>query len=124
MRSKIRFRRGQETGRLEKDLLATFQTNVIGTIHVINAFMPLILQGTVKKVIALSTGMGDIDFIRENDVWMGVGYGISKAAMNMAIAKFSAQYREKGVLFMGISPGLVNTSDTSDCESFFIPKWL
>lgn len=116
MRSKIRFHRGQEPEALEKELLGTFQTNAIGNIHLINVFMPLILQGSAKKVIALSTGLGDIDLIRNHDIWMGVAYSISKAALNMVIAKFSAQYREEGILFLGISPGVVNTTDTSDCE--------
>ena len=109
---------GKDPEALEKDLKETFQTNVIGTIHVINLFMPLVLQGDVKKVIALSSGMGDFELIRNYDVWMGVAYGISKAALDMAIAKFSAQYREKGVLLLGISPGVVNTSEDGNCKFF------
>ncbi|KAH8645711.1 hypothetical protein BX600DRAFT_556120 [Xylariales sp. PMI_506] len=103
----------QEPEKLEKEITEPYQTNVIGNIHLINAFMPLILQGAAKKVIVLGTAMGDVEFVRTTDMWMGVGYSISKAALHLAIAKFSAQYREQGVLVLGISPGFVNTSDIS-----------
>ena len=36
-------------------------------------------------------------------------YSIVKTAMNMTVAKFSAQYSEEGVLFMSVAPGLVDT---------------
>ncbi|KAF1816828.1 NAD(P)-binding protein [Eremomyces bilateralis CBS 781.70] len=94
---------------LEKDLLDSFNINVVGNIHLINLYLPLILKGTTKKVIAISTGMADIDFIAKFGVTIGSPYAISKAAMNAAVAKFSAQYAGQGVLFLNISPGLVNT---------------
>jgi NAD(P)-dependent dehydrogenase (short-subunit alcohol dehydrogenase family) len=71
--------------------------------------MPLVLKGTAKKVFALSTGLGEVDFTRENDMWMASSYSVSKAALNMVIAKFSAEFREQGVLFLAISPGVVDT---------------
>lgn len=40
---------------------------------------------------------------------MAAPYCISKAAMNMAVAKFSAQYVDQGVLFTTIAPGDVDT---------------
>lgn len=94
---------------LEKDLLDSFNINVVGGIHLINLYLPLILKGTAKKVIAISTGMADIDMIAKFGVTNAAPYSISKAALNAAIAKFSAQYSGQGVLFMSISPGLVNT---------------
>lgn len=94
---------------LEKDLLDSFNVNVVGNIRLINLYLPLILKGTAKKVIAISTGMADIDLIAKFGVANGSPYAISKAAMNAAVAKFSAQYSGQGVLFMSISPGLVNT---------------
>ncbi|KAG9254392.1 uncharacterized protein F5Z01DRAFT_750292 [Emericellopsis atlantica] len=101
---------GSDPEKLEKDLTDCFRLNVVAQAHAVNAFMPLVLLGKTKKVIVMTTGMADVDLVRKYDLWMGVGYCASKAALNMIIAKFSAEYREKGVLFLGISPGVVDTS--------------
>lgn len=71
--------------------------------------MPLVLKGSVKKVITISSGMADPDFVAKYKITSSAPYSISKAAMNVAVAKFSAQYSKDGVLFMSISPGLVDT---------------
>lgn len=71
--------------------------------------MPLILKGRAKKVIAISTGSADPEMTLKADIFQAPAYSISKAALNMAVAKFSAVYREKGVLVMAICPGAVNT---------------
>ena len=101
---------------LEKDLLSTFTINVISNVHLINLYLPLIQQGAAKKVIAISTGMADIDLISKFNVANGAPYSISKAALNAAVAKFSAQYSGEGVLFMSVSPGLVDTGGFDNGE--------
>jgi NAD(P)-dependent dehydrogenase (short-subunit alcohol dehydrogenase family) len=100
-------------------MVELFRTNAVGQAHVVHAFLPLILLGKAKKVVLMTTGMADADFVRQYDVRMGVSYSVSKAALNLIIAKFSAEYREKGVLFLGISPGVVDTNkeDTEGSES-------
>lgn len=79
--------------------------------------MPLILKGTQKKIIALSTGLADLEAMRTWDLEMSSVYSISKAAMNAAIGKFSAQYRPQGVLFLSICPGMVNTGHYDEGEA-------
>ena len=95
---------------LEDDLVRFFSVNVVGNINLINEYMPLILKGTAKKVISITSGFADADIISEYDFSGNPSYPISKAAMNMAMAKFSAEYREDGVLCMSIAPGVVATS--------------
>ncbi|KIW80181.1 hypothetical protein Z517_06796 [Fonsecaea pedrosoi CBS 271.37] len=95
----------------DKDLYECFSINAVGTINATAAFIPLIRKGTVKKVIALTSGMGDVDFTNELDMDMAVPYSISKAAMNMVMAKFSASYKNEGILFMAVSPGAVDSED-------------
>ena len=68
-------------------------------------------MGAVKKVIALSSGMGEIEWTNSLDMDMAVPYSMSKAALNMAIAKFNAAYRKEGILFMAVSPGAVDSED-------------
>lgn len=86
----------------------TMNTNVLGNIHLFKVFLPLVLKSSVKKVIHITSAHADLDPIRQFDVEPASVYSISKAGMNIAVAKFSAQYRRDGVLFMSISPGVVD----------------
>lgn len=95
---------------LEKDLLESFHINVIGVVHTINAFLPLLRQGTAKKVITLSSGMGDTESTLKTNISNQAPYSISKAALNMAVAKYAAEYKAEGFVFLAISPGLVDTA--------------
>ncbi len=42
------------------------------------------------------------------------GYGISKAALNLAVAKFASTSRDEGVTFLSVNPGLVKTFQGSE----------
>ncbi|KAL8911467.1 MAG: hypothetical protein Q9171_003365 [Xanthocarpia ochracea] len=105
---------------LVKDLTTSFATNVVGVIQTINVFVPLLRKGTEKKVLTISTGMADADIINEAEIDVAAPYSISKAAVNVAVAKYNALYKKEGILFMAISPGVVDTGnnpDPSDEES-------
>ena len=82
-------------------------TNVVGNIHLFNLFLPLVMRGKVKKVIAISSGHADLDFINNLEVENSSLYAASKAALNAIVAKFNAQYKKDSVLFMSMSPGVV-----------------
>lgn len=86
-----------------------FKTNVVGNVHLFNLFMPLILKGQQKKVIFISSGHADLDFISKCEVEVSGPYAVGKAATNTVVAKFGAEYGNDGVLFMSISPGVVDT---------------
>jgi len=94
---------------LERGLVQSFQVNVVGVIQTINTFLPLVKKGGVKKVILISSGMADPDLVNGGGVFNGAPYSISKAAANMAIAKYNARYKDQGVLFFALSPGVVAT---------------
>lgn len=91
-----------------------WQTNVVGNIHLFNLFLPLVLKGKVKKVVAISTGLADLDLTNDFEAETGALYAASKAALNIIVAKFSAQYKKDGVLFMSISPGLVEVGHAAN----------
>jgi NAD(P)-dependent dehydrogenase (short-subunit alcohol dehydrogenase family) len=93
------------------------RSNVIGNIHLFNLTIPLVLRGEAKKVIAISSGMADVDLAAKFDLYDGSLYSISKAALNMAVAKFSAQYAKEGVLIMTVSPGMVDTGLYNDSKT-------
>jgi len=87
-----------------------FHVNVIGVVHTINVFLPLLKAGQTKKVIAISSGFGDLDVTLEGEFDNGVAYSISKAALNMAIGKYAVAYKSDGFLFLSVAPGVVNTA--------------
>jgi len=76
-------------------------------VHLFHLFLPLVLKGKVKKIITISTGLADIDLTNDVGIDIGSLYAASKAAMNVIVAKFNVQYKDDGVLFMAISPGVV-----------------
>ncbi|CAN8106522.1 unnamed protein product [Discula destructiva] len=100
--------------RLEEVAAAAFKTNVVGNIHLFNLFLPLVLKGKLKKVIAITSGHSDLEFINSNQVDVLPIYAASKAAMNTIVAKFNAQYQKDGVLFMSLCPGVVAVGHFDD----------
>ena len=78
--------------------------------------MPLVLKGKVKKVICITTGMADLDLCNDLELDTGSLYSLSKGAMNIVTAKFNAQYKKDGVLFLGISPGFVDVGKLNPAE--------
>ncbi|KAK5046285.1 hypothetical protein LTR84_008428 [Exophiala bonariae] len=96
--------------KLENDLLETFKVNVLAVINTTNVFLPLIKKGSAKKVLLISSGMADPDLVN-NGVVDAAPYSISKAAANMAIYKYNAKYKDQGILFFAVSPGIVNTGN-------------
>lgn len=100
--------RGDKVEELEDVSSKLYQTNVVGNVHLFTLFTPLVLKGKVKKVIAMSSGHADLDMINSLDVEVGSLYAASKAAMNVIVAKFGAQYKKDGVLFVSMSPGVVD----------------
>ena len=99
---------------LVKDLQNCFDTNVIGVINTVNTFIPLLRKGQAKKVFTLSTGLADTDLINQFEVATAAPYTISKAALNAAVASYNALFKGEGILFMAISPGLVDTGESSE----------
>lgn len=82
--------------------------------------MPLILKGRAKKVVAISTGFAHLELCAKYNLYNAAPYAISKAALNMLVAEFSAQYAKDGVLIMTISPGVVDTGHNNDGENSYI----
>jgi NAD(P)-dependent dehydrogenase (short-subunit alcohol dehydrogenase family) len=121
-----------------EDTQRSIEVNVHGPLKVIMAFLDLIRQGQLKKVVAISSGMGDIgmlsewyvncnntdkplEMINEMKLSNAAPYAISKGALNVLIAKLNASYADDGVLFMSICPGRVDTieGDMPECAYTF-----
>jgi NAD(P)-dependent dehydrogenase (short-subunit alcohol dehydrogenase family) len=94
-----------------EELRQSMNTNVAGTLFAFNAFMPLVLKSSIKRVSAISSAAVDAKYMVEAEDPINVHYALSKAAVNTLVAKFAARYKQEGVLFVSISPGWVNTRD-------------
>ncbi|KAK7044895.1 NAD(P)-binding protein [Favolaschia claudopus] len=81
---------------LDTDLLEKFQVNVLGTIHTTNAFIPLLRAADLDAALG-SNNAGQ------------TAYAISKAALNMAVAKYAMAHKSEGFVFLSVAPGLVDT---------------
>lgn len=97
---------------LEDVLLSMFQANVIGSANTINAFLPLIRKGHMKKVITISSGLADDSLTNSISLGVASPYAISKAGANTLVAKFNAAMgKSERILFLAISPGVIDTSE-------------
>ena len=86
----------------------------MGVIHSTNSFLPLLRKGDTKKVATISSAGGTREFVLALDLEQMTAYGASKAAMNMIVAKFSITLKKEGFTVVALSPGLVNTAQTTE----------
>ncbi|KAJ4865532.1 short chain dehydrogenase domain-containing protein [Trichoderma breve] len=93
----------------DQDMLRTFKTNCLGVAHALGLFAPLLLTGTAKKGVVISSGVGDPHWTAKWRTFGHAPYAISKAAVNQVVAKFHAQYAYEGVTISAISPGIIKT---------------
>ncbi|KAF2184865.1 hypothetical protein K469DRAFT_727066 [Zopfia rhizophila CBS 207.26] len=66
---------------LRDELRMSIDTNVTSVVYAINAFLPA----------------------------EGVAYSISKAVVNVLVAKYAIQFKDDGIIFLALTPGIVYT---------------
>ncbi|KAI3327598.1 NAD(P)-binding protein [Xylariaceae sp. AK1471] len=106
----------QDPTRVQKEMRTLYETNITGNIYLISQFMPLILKGDKKKVIAITSGQGDRDVVNQLELELNSLYAVVKAGLNMLVAKYSAQYKQDGVLFLAVCPGAVDNGHYDDLK--------
>ncbi|KAF2185250.1 NAD(P)-binding protein [Zopfia rhizophila CBS 207.26] len=99
---------GQEEFFLD-ELTSSMNTNAAGVLYAINAFLPYVRKSSIKKVVVISSGHADTELVGIADVTEAVPYAISKAAANILVAKYAAQFKDEGLIFLALSPGVVLT---------------
>jgi NAD(P)-dependent dehydrogenase (short-subunit alcohol dehydrogenase family) len=83
-----------------------FDVNALGALRVSQAFWPLLARSTERLVVNISSEAGSIADCGR-DGWFG--YGMSKAALNMASAQFHNAIRPQGGRVLVLHPGWVRT---------------
>ena len=78
------------------------ETNLVGPHRVTRAFLPLILNSHIKKVINVSSDFGSIML---NDRVLFGAYSTSKASLNMLTVSYKNNYAKEEVIFITLHPG-------------------
>ena len=114
---------GSNPDALEKELVDAFRTNVVGNVNLINLALPLLEKGTGKKIVVLTSGVGDLSLAADYNIFESPSYAISKTAADMMVAKYHAEHNSSGLLFVAISPGLVDTGNMVQRKSAVLIMW-
>jgi NAD(P)-dependent dehydrogenase (short-subunit alcohol dehydrogenase family) len=72
----------------------TFDTNVFGTVRVLHAFLPLLQRSAAPVVVNVSSGLGSLTVVSSMpaDIYPGVAYPASKAAVNMITVQYAKAF--------------------------------
>ncbi|MEU4311063.1 SDR family NAD(P)-dependent oxidoreductase [Nocardia sp. NPDC024068] len=97
------------------DVGVVFETNVVGTIRVTNAFLPLLQAGENPRIVMVSSGMGSIatmtDPASAGLAPPALGYPASKAALNMITSQYARAL--PGIRINAVDPGYTATDLTA-----------
>jgi len=89
----------------------TFETNTIGTVRMLHAFLPLLRRSSAPVVVNVSSALGSLQRMTDPDSrqyqYAGVAYPASKAAVNMVTAQFAKAFPE--IRINAVEPGYTST---------------
>ncbi|HEY0497221.1 MAG TPA: SDR family NAD(P)-dependent oxidoreductase [Kutzneria sp.] len=89
----------------------TLETNVIGPVRVLHAFLPLLQQSSAPVVVNVSSGLASLANLSSPDFqgyhYPGVAYPTSKAALNMITVQYAKAF--PGMRINSVEPGFTKT---------------
>ncbi len=83
----------------------TYDTNTLGLLRMVEAFLPLLDRGQMKRIAVVSSEAGCITLAHRDS---GYGYGMSKAALNMVTKLLFNDLHPQGYTFRLYHPGWMN----------------
>ncbi|KAK4699936.1 hypothetical protein P7C70_g6318, partial [Phenoliferia sp. Uapishka_3] len=99
-----RFSKPRSLADLQKDL----QTNLFGVISITHALLPLLREGSQKKIWTVSSLCGSLGGSL-SDGPAAAMYSVSKAAVNMYLVKLARELDEEKFTVIAFHPGYVTT---------------
>ncbi len=97
----------QTLGNLDYDLMKrVLNVNVVGTMKMVEAFIPQVEKSDQKKIVAITSTQDSISSIRSPSL---VFYNTSKTALNMVMKSNSRALKKQGITVALVSPGAVDT---------------
>jgi NAD(P)-dependent dehydrogenase (short-subunit alcohol dehydrogenase family) len=88
------------------DMLWMYEVNALGPLRVVEAFLPLLDKGGMKRLCFVSSEAGSINR-GERQAWYG--YCMSKTALNRGVKVLHNKLRPEGYTFRVIHPGWMRT---------------
>ncbi len=104
----------------------TFETNVLGPLHLIKAAVPLMRELRYGRIVNISSGAGQLSDMRSGFP----AYRMSKAALNALTRITAAELRDVNIKVNAVCPGWVRTemggpnADRSVEQGAETPVWL
>ncbi|SHO43236.1 SDR family NAD(P)-dependent oxidoreductase [Anaerocolumna xylanovorans] len=101
--------------------LAMYNTNCLGALRMVHAFLPLLEKGEEKRLCFVSSEAGSISVCHRGE---GFVYPMSKTALNMAVRMLFEELYPKGYTFRLFHPGWVKSymSGTKSTVGKFEPE--
>jgi NAD(P)-dependent dehydrogenase (short-subunit alcohol dehydrogenase family) len=84
------------------------RTNVLGTLAVTQAFLPLVRKSAVGRIVNVSSPVGSLT-LNEKKAWLLFGYAASKAAVNMLTVQLAYELRDTAIKVNSAAPGYTAT---------------
>ncbi len=102
-------------------MLAEVNTNAIGSLRVVHAFLPLLEKSPLRRLCFVSSEAGSIGASKRTG-WFG--YCMSKAALNMAVKNLYNDLHPQGFSFRLYHPGYLKTymSGTKNLDAHMEPE--
>ncbi|MDI9817590.1 MULTISPECIES: SDR family oxidoreductase [unclassified Legionella] len=98
---------GVTAGNIERDNFSqVFNVNCLSALKVSDIFLPSLLKGKDKLIVAISSRLGSIS---DNQWGRSYAYRTSKAALNCVMRSFALDVAKEGVKVMLLHPGWVKT---------------
>jgi len=90
----------------DEDILKIFNVNALGSLRVVNQFLPLLERGNIKKLCFISSEAGSIECAKRKEM---LGYCMSKSALNMMTKILFNTLRPKNYRFRLYHPGWIKS---------------
>lgn len=95
------------------ELRTVYETNVFGTIAVIQAMLPLLRKSAAGRIVNMSTGLASLALTRGPDAPMSfsrlLAYNSSKTALNAVTVQFANEFQNTAIKVNAANPGLCAT---------------